>query len=304
MRNNTAINLDDLGDVRKIEAEIARRKHDFDMISLLRLLAFIGYLPEEILFKSYNSLCSQAGLIKRIRFDHEPVKHVTITLNMGLLSAQGTLPNYFQKEIDKGMMDVRSFYEFIGYFDHSLIYNFFRYVYPELNLTRMVNLEQVKSNYLQMLDFRSCATLDWMFRLVFPELEVCVDKCTFPRIVPMRPLKLGHAVLGGNAVFGDKTSIPVSGRNVTLFCDKDLTPTGEPWPMEIKNRLKQQVFPLLHTTGIDLQVSLIIKSQKQWARLHQDSYLGYDKVRGSNDRYKQIRIFKGYVTTSKADTRI
>ena len=121
--------MDGLEDIRKIEAKISRRKHDFDMISLLRLLLFIGYLPEEIKFKSYNSLCSQASLIKKIQFQHAPVKTVIITLNMGLLSAQGTLPNYFQKIIDKGMMDVQSFYEFIGYFDHSLMYDFFRYVY-------------------------------------------------------------------------------------------------------------------------------------------------------------------------------
>jgi len=271
------------------------RKHEFDLISLLRVLFFIGYLPEDIFFKSYNSLCSQAGLIKEIKFYPESVRNVTIVLNMGLLSAQGTLPNYFQKFIDKGMMDVKSFYDFIGYFDHSMMYNFFKYVYPELNLNSLVNFDHVKSSYIQMLDLKSCTTLDWMFRLVFPELEVCVDKGLFSRKILMKSLKLGYAILGENAVFGDKTRIMVSGRKITLFCNEELTQNRNPWPRERKKRLKEYVFPILCVIGIDLEVILVIQSQKQWVKLHHGSYLGYDKIRGGSDRYKRIRIFKGYI---------
>jgi len=287
-----------INNINKIEAEISRRKCDFDIISLLRLLFFIGYQPEEIIFESYNSLCSQAGLIKKIKFRREPVKNVIITLNMGLLSAQGTLPNYFQKSIDRGMMDVKSFYDFIGYFDHSMMYNFFKYVYPELDLNRLINFEHMKSNYLQMLDLKSCTTLDWMFRLIFPELEVCVDKGLFPRKISMKSLKLGHTILGGNAVFGDKTSIMVAGRKITLLCDEELTQISDPWPKEIKKRLKQYIFPILRAIGIDLEIILVIKSQKQWVKLHHGSYLGYDKIQGGSDRYKRIGIFKGYIASN------
>lgn len=298
MRENTAMGMDDTIDPRKIETEISRRKHDFDIISLLRLLFFMGYSPEEIIFKSYNSLCSQAGLIKRIQFQQEPFKNVTLTLNMGLLSAQGTLPSYFQKTMDEGLINLQSFYLFIGYFDHSLICKFFESVYPELNLNRSIDLEQIKSRYIQMLDLKSCATLDWLFKLVFPELDICVDKCRFRRQLAMNPLKLGVTSLGENAVFGDKTSVSISAIKVTLFCDEELTSQGYPWPREIKKRLKKEVFPILATLGIDLEVSLVIKSQKQWVRLHGSSYLGYDKIRGNTDQYKQIRIFKGYVASS------
>ncbi|MCP3940808.1 MAG: hypothetical protein GY710_04910 [Desulfobacteraceae bacterium] len=285
-------------DRKKMEAEVSRRKHDFDMISLLRLLFFMGYSPEEITFKSYNSLCSQNGLIEKIQFQREPFKNVILTLNMGLLSAQSTLPSYFQKVIDRGLIDLRSFYSFIGYFDHTILFKFFELVYPELNLNRLFSLEQMNLNHIQMLDLRSCSTLDWLFRLVFPELDICVDKGNFPRQVAMNPLKLGNAILGGNAVFGDKTSIVVSGRNVKLFCDEELTSQGSPWAIEIKKRLKNEVFPILSTIGIDLQVTLVIKDQKQWARLNRASYLGYDKIIGNAEQDKQIRIFKGYIASS------
>ncbi len=304
MKKNSIYGLKDCTntEIGRIEAEISVRKNEFDIISLLRVLFSIGYLPEEIFFKSYNSLCSQVGLIRDIKFYRKPVKNVTIILNMGLLSAQGTLPNYFQKFIDKGMMDVKSFYEFIGYFDHSMMYNFFQYVYPELNLNRLMNYDNMKSGYLQMLDLRSCSTLDWMFRQVFPELDVCVEKGVFPRKVSMKSLKLGYAILGGNAVFGDKTSVMVSGRRITLFCDNESTETGDPWPREIKKRLRMIIFPVLSVVGVDLEIILVITSQKQWVKLHQGSYLGYDKIRGGNDRYKRIRIFKGYICCFDSDT--
>jgi hypothetical protein len=285
-------------DASEIEAKVSRRIHDFDMISLLRLLFFLGYSPEEITFKSYNSQSSQAGLIREIRFQQEPLKNVTIVLNMGLLSAQSTLPSYFQKNIDKGFMDLQSFYLFIGYFDHSLIYEFFKSVYPELNLNRLVDLDKLKASYIQMLDLRSCVTLNWLLKLVFPELEVSISKCTLPKTVTMKPLKLGNTALGENAVFGNKTKISISGRKVTLFCDDELTPMGEPWPREIKKRLKNDIFPIFNNIGVGLTVTLVIKSQKQWVKLHPDSYLGYDKIRGGGDPFKQISIFKGYVGSS------
>ncbi len=297
LKQHNLAEINNAHSINEIEAEISKKKHNFDIISLLRLLFFIGYMPDEIIFKSYNTMCSQAGLIRKILFHHEPVKNVTIILNMGLLSAQGTLPNYFQKFIDKGMMDVKSFYEFIGYFDHSMMHSFFSYVYPELNLNDLIDFEHMKSGYLQMLDLKSCSTLDWIFRLVFPELEVWVEKGLFPKKISMKPLKLGHAILGGNAVFGNKTGIMVPGRTITLFSDEELTNNDYPWPKEIKKRLNETIFPLLSVIGIDLEIILVITSQKQWVKLHRGSYLGYDKIRGSSDRYKQIRIFKGYIAS-------
>lgn len=282
----------------KIQEKISGRLHDFDIISLLRLLFYLGYSPEDITFKSYNSLCSQAGLIRKIRFVTHPSSSVVITLDMGLLSAQSPLPSYFQKNIERSLIDVKAFYEFIGCFDHLLMSEFFKCVYPELNLNPVFEVDALKSTMIRMLDLRSCTTLDWIYRLVFPELEVCIEKAAVLRQVSMVPLTLGRAILGENAVFGDQTKIMVSGRRVTLYASEELTDTGDPWPREIKNRLRLQVFPILRTIGLDIEVSLVIMSQKQWAKLHQETYLGYDKIRGGSDQYKQIRIFRGYLSSS------
>jgi hypothetical protein len=45
--------------------------------------------------------------------------------------------------------------------------------------------------------------------------------------------------------------------------------------------------------SIDLEILLVIRAQKRWARLHPESYLGYDKIRGGQANYRQIRIFRG-----------
>ncbi len=280
----------------RIQKKISGRIHDFDLISLVRVLCHIGYAMEEIIFESDNSLCSQAGLIQQVRFLKDPTKQVIISLNMGLLSAQSPLPSYFQKNIDKSLMDVTAFYEFIGYFDHILMFQFLKSVYPELNLNPAFDLQSLKETTLGMLDIKCLTTLDWLFRLVFPELEVRVEKGLVLRQVTMVPLILGKAVLGENSVFGDQTKIMVSGRNVTLFSMDELSDLGKPWPKEIKERLKSHIFPILRNMGVDLQVSLVIESQKQWARLHTDTYLGYDKITGGTEQYKRIRIFKGHLS--------
>jgi hypothetical protein len=41
------------------ERKIASRIHDFDLISLLELLEYLGYHPEEIYFRSHLSTSSQ-----------------------------------------------------------------------------------------------------------------------------------------------------------------------------------------------------------------------------------------------------
>jgi hypothetical protein len=81
-----------------------------------------------------------------------------------------------------------------------------------------------------------------------------------------------------------------------------MTDTRVPWPKEIKNRLEDLIFPILQPTGIDLEISLILKSQKRWVRLHAETYLGYDRIRSVEDTYRRIRIFRGHIGESFRST--
>jgi hypothetical protein len=44
---------------------------------------------------------------------------------------------------------------------------------------------------------------------------------------------------------------------------------------------------------MDLEIVLVIRAQKTWAKLDSESYLGYDKIRGGEEDYRRITIFSG-----------
>ncbi len=276
-----------------LENNISKRIHEFDIISLFRLLASMDYRPDEIRFRSNNSICSQAALIHAISFRREPVREVLVTMNMGLLSSQSPLPNYFREKMDTEVNN--SLVDFIWYFDHHLIQDYIFNIYPEINASFFPSWELTKRRYLQVLDLTSCSTLHWLFQTVFPEVGVTVEKVLLSDELPSRELHLGKTKIGGAAVFGSKARVPIHGRMVTLNTEEETSNTQTPWPQEIKGRLESLLFPILRPAGIDLEINLVLKSQKRWARLHRETYLGYDRIKNGHESYRRIRIFRGHV---------
>jgi len=281
--------------MKTLEVKIKKRVHEFDPISLLYLLEYLGYRREEIQFKSHASISSQTSLIQDIQFQQEPIRQVVIIVNLGLLSAQSPLPSYFLKKMDGGMVDTHAFIDFIGYFDHGVIMHYLHNLYPEINTNLFPDWELTKRRYLQMLDFKSCSTLHWFFQLAFPELGVKVEKVRLQRLSKTSSIRLGKTNLGSDAVFGKEKGIPVYGREVTLFSQGEFSNSGVPWPLEIKKRLDDLIFPILGEIDIDLEIVLVIRSQKRYMKLHSESYLGYDKIQGGEAKYRRIRIFRGQV---------
>ena len=281
---------------RDIEVKIQSNKDKFDFISLLRLLNYLGYTDNQVRFKSYNSLVSQSGLIRKLQFDVQAEKKVVITLNLGLLGPQTPLPGYFQKMVDDGTMDVGQFFQFINFFDHPLIENFILGAMPERNTKLFSDWEKTKLNLIKTLDLKSVSTLHWFLSLYFPELSLRVDKVRQKRKIRTKPFILGHAILGDTSTFGSTTTIFTHGLKITFFVEDQSIHQGIPWPKEIKKRLKEWVFPVLSTVDMDLQVILVIKYQRSWAKLQSDSYLGYDKIRGGKNPLRVIRIYNGYLS--------
>lgn len=288
--------------MNELEDKVSKRIHEFDILSLLQLLISMNYSPEEITFRSHNSICSQPGLIHGIEFRREPVREAVITMNMGLLGAQSPLPAYFRKKMENDVAGERLFIDFIGYFDHHLIRDYICNIYPEINRFFFPDWELTKRRYLQILNLKSLSTLHWLFQTVFPEIGVRIENAVLSSEVQTQPVRLGRTVLGTDAVFGNKTSVALHGRRVTFYSDEEMTDTRVPWPKEIKNRLEDLIFPVLQPTGINLEISLILKSQKRWVRLHSETYLGYDRIRSVEDTYRRIRIFRGHIGESFRST--
>lgn len=281
-----------------LEKNISGKIHEFDVISLLHLLKIMDYAPEEIRFRSSNSICSQPGLIQDIQFYSEPVREAVITMNMGLLSAQSPLPSYFRKKMEQEESRRASLADFIRYFDHHLIRSYLLNIYPEINVFFFPDWELTKRRYLQILNLKSIGTLHWLFSKVFPEIGVQVENAVLSSEVQTRPIRLGDTLLGHDAVFGNKTRVPINGRRITFYSEEEMTDTQVPWPKEIRNRLTSLVFPVLRPAGLDLEILLVLKSQKRWVRLHEETYLGYDRIQSDEETYRRVRIFRGHIGES------
>lgn len=276
------------------EERITEEVRAFELGALLCLLRHEGYAPSDIAFRCHHSSASQSRLIDSVQF-HPAQPRVEIFLNYGLLSAQTPLPSYFQRTMDDAGVDGRAMRQFLSFFDHRLIESFLLHAYPETNPHVFPDWEEFKRHFVTLLDLRSVATLQWLFSLVFPELDVRVRKAVLDRGLSNAPIVLGHTALGNDAVFGGRSRVQVQGAGVTLFGDDDTYLPGTPWPVEIRRRLDELVFPLLSHGGADLDIVLVIRTQKTVARLHGESYLGYDRIRGGEASYRRLRIFTGHL---------
>lgn len=278
-----------------LQRKISRKAKEFDIFPLLILLTMMGYRKDNILFKSHPSFSSQPSLIHDIEFHESPIRRVVISVNLGLLSAQTPLPSYFMKKMDEGIVDADSFVDFVGFMDDQIVGGYILSIYPEINPALYPDWRLAKRNFNRLLNFRSCSTLHWLFELVFPELGVKAEKAILQRSLQTNHIVLGRSMLDGHSVFGKKTRVPVHGIRVTLMADEEYTGSGQPWAREIRVRMEEFIFPFLKSVGIDLEVILVIRSQRSWAKLHPGSYLGYDMIKGVKAQYQRIRVFHGYL---------
>jgi len=281
--------------MESLKEKISKEIHRFDFISLLSVLHLMGYRQDRIFFRSYYNLSSQPTLLEKIEFRDAPAPQVIVYVNLGLLSVQTPLPSYFFKKLDQGFIDSEAFADFLAFFDQHLLMKFVLSVYPEINPEVFPDWRLAKIQFAGMLNLRSCTTLHWLFSLVFPELGVRVEKAVHSRGLETDQIVLGRSSIDGNSVFGGKTSVPVHGLRVALTSDDERTGMGVPWPREIRERMESTIFPLLKSVGIDIEVFLVISSQKNWARLHAESFLGYDRIKGGRVQHRRVPIYCGYL---------
>ncbi len=275
-----------------LETSIEKCIRRFDLVCLVRLLFHMGYSLDDILFCSHYSFCSQSSLIEAIEFRDKP-RRATITLNLGLLGGQSVLPNYLFKQVHNDAVEARYFVEFFGFFDDRLLRRFLLAIYPELYTLRYKGWEAQKSSALHQLKLDNVVTLHWLAQLVFPELQVRMEKVALKRHIELGAPVLGKSRLGYQTVFGKRVELPVPGRRLTLITDEEYFASGQPWPHEIDRRLQNLVFPILRKVGLDLEVWLVIRTQGNWLKLGQSNYLGYEDILSDTLKFRRIRIFSG-----------
>ena len=280
-------------DYRKIEelcTRIQNSLHRFDPISLLRVLERAGVDVDSIEYRSHHSTASQNRLIERV--EASPAGIVLI-FNLGLLSAQSPLPSYFFRQMDQGEVSRDSFEHFIGMFDHALIKLYLQSIYPELNTYLFTDWAATCRRQLSLQNLRSVGGIHWLFKMVFPEFRVFVQKKMMSREIAMPSLRLGHFMLGDDAVFGEATNLGVLGLRVSLSINDDVDGAGQPWFKIIEQRLTDYIHPILDRVGVDLELMLVIHGKESAASLEASTHLGYDRLQGGSSETRRILIFRG-----------
>lgn len=275
-----------------LETRISQNSWRFDPINLLLVLIHIGYDMDDIVFCSHFSTSSQTRLIVSVEFQDSP-KKVRVTLNLGLLGAQSLLPNYLFKQVDDNTIEEQGFAKFFGFFDDRLLRRFLLAIYPEYDQSIVPNWDARKKASLQTLKLDSVANLHWLAQLIFPELQVRVEKQTLQRHIDLGAPILGKTQLGYQAVLGKIKKMPVLGKRITLISDEDNFKNNQPWPDEVEQRMQKLLLPTLQGIDLDLEIWLMIRSQSTSLSLKANSYLGYENIEGDAAQIRQIRIFSG-----------
>lgn len=271
------LQLPERAGVEALRAQLWR----FDVSSLLACLQALGFRWDELRFASHASAESPRRLVHDLELLADP-RRVRIVLNLGLLSAQSPLPGYFFKELDAGRIDAGAFADFIGFFDHVVLSRLILATQPELDRQLFGDVHKARQEEMQLLNLRSTATVHWLFQQIFPELAVRVEPIRKQRRVCSDGVRLGGAVLGGEATLGGCATAMGPGKRITLLGDDQAAVNGQPWPLEARRRLDTWALPLFRPFGIALEVFLVLREQQSWARLSGGSHLGYDQLRGGH----------------------
>jgi predicted component of type VI protein secretion system len=276
----------------QIQEEIAQ----FTLLALLDLLENMGYEQKEIMFRGHNTQVSQSSFLNSIEFFSRPKDCVVVTVNMGLLSANSPLPSYFLLMLERADIDEQLYVDFLDYFNHQLVLNYIMSQAPTRELTIYPDWENTKSCYLAMAGLKSTSTLHWLFKKIFPELDIEVKKAPFNEELTVDTVQVGTPYkLGSAAVFGSRSTVVVMGFEAILYTEEEFLYPGRAWAREIEDRLLNIIFGVFAGAEINLRVFLVITSQQGGARLGSESYLGYDKIVGGENQLRQICLFSGEV---------
>ena len=240
-----------------LEAKIKEKIDRFDVISLLKALASLGYQAEDIFFKANTSFSSATSLCKEIIFSSN-YPRVTIILNLGLLAGNSALPTFFWKKMDEGSVHATLFLRFLSFFDHHMIKTFLSMGLAEENGYFFFSWKETLRQYLNLLALDSASTLEHLFQLSFPEFQVEVSK--YPKVVNFQSssIILGTTLLGENAFFEKNEKYTISTLRIVLVAHFPVTDKG--WPFEIKSRIKKWLFPVIERVSTYLTIIFIDKN--------------------------------------------
>lgn len=253
-----------------------RQIEKFDLCALLKALNGYNLEFKKLLFEGTQNLASNAHLCKEITPEDGPVVSAIVRLNLGLFTPSSPFPSYYRRAMEKGEIDEDRFISFIQFFNHHVIKTILKFTWVEKFF--IPNWAAVKQQSLSMLGLDSVSSIHWLFSLYFPELELSVDKCTKEQRMSSAEFCLGISRLGEKYALGGYVRRKIRAYTVSLRSDTAQTETRKFWPAEIRQRLKERLFPHLSKTHIYLIVNFTIDQYKRATFLTPSSYLGFTSL--------------------------
>ena len=275
-----------------LKNKISDNAAKFEILPLIRALQSIGYSFDDILWRSSRNTASMNSVIESVEFMSPNSAYVRVCLSQGLLGPDSLLPSYFFRMLEK-MPDPEPFYQFIHFFDHSLLREYVRALYPQFNTKVIGNWSKVKKSYFGMLGVNSESTLAWFFQLYFPELVVQVKRKGLAVTSDNYAFRTGQSMLDGTGVIGNEYASEAAGFTVQLIAPEELNDNGKIWPLVVRQRLESHVRPLLGQYRLNLNLNVLVSEHATWAGIQDSGFLGYDRIRGKADSGHQVSIHSG-----------
>nr|PZN19147.1 MAG: hypothetical protein DIU78_21545 [Pseudomonadota bacterium] len=302
------------GAASAIEVRIMREAQRFDLGPLLDVLAELGYSRDEILFE--GALYGRSpSIVQAVRFRQRPVRTAIVTVHLGLLGDNTLLPSYFYHVAERSP-DPARFYDFLRFFDHQLIENFVRAIYPEVGETHpdaapgepgaaapptggvFGDFRAVLKTFFRMAGPGSLSTLHWVTQLYFPEFRVRVRRSRFENATDSHACRTGDSRLDGSGILGRSYVAESPGFVVDLIAEDEVDLSGREQADIVRERLETRFLPLLAPFSLALTVRLIVLWHSSFAYVddphaEDKSFLGYNRLRGPREVRHTTVLYRG-----------
>lgn len=263
---------------------IVRRAHRFELGPLVYALGQVG-VPLSRLYFDARPLPNGRGHRHPMRVapagrvvfgatlrpgSVESAESVVIHLSQGLFGPRSPLPSYFHSLLS-GEVLATTLGDLLYALDDSLWRGRVAHGHARRGLARAASSERHLGEATSGTD---PLYLDWLFRQVFPELKVEVERISLPRPVRLDSVFLGHVALGHCALSGH-TALPTDALVVTLTAAFDSrggaaerpAAEGDTWAREVGLRLRRDVFPLFERRPLSLRVVLRVLASRTQSKV-------------------------------------
>src|SRR6266542_1182604 len=226
----------------ELEQAVQARARQFEGSALLSVLGELGYRDQDIVLKSRHGTSRPHSLVHAVEFQSLPRRRALVTINIGLLGSETPLPSYMQKLIEQSPERLVPFFE---YCDHTILRSRLRAQWPERDAELGSNWDETRRTTSKLVRLDSPLMAHWLFRRVYPELEVAIRRAPSKRTIPTEPITVGKSAIGDGSALGGVTDILCGGLSATLVSNDAQTSAGTPWAEEAARRVRERVLPHL-----------------------------------------------------------